>query len=133
MHGNTKGPSEKLLIPTFSGDCEGSTELGTSARSYLRQVAAWEKMTKLSVDQRALVLYQNLQGSVWVNAESLSVNDLASTSGVDYLKDWIRQHYLDVEVTQVGRSLSDLFRKLRRKPTQTFRDYTASSTGCWLW
>ncbi|CAE7769429.1 RE1 [Symbiodinium sp. CCMP2592] len=120
-----KGPSEKLLIPSFSGDCEGGNELGTSARSYLRQIAAWEKMTKLSAGQRALVLYQNLQGSAWVNAESLCVEDLASDSGVTYLKDWIRQHYLDVEVTQVGRSLSDLFRKLRRKPTQTFRDYTA--------
>ena len=123
--GGGKGPSEKLLIPSFSGDGDGAADLGTSARSYLRQVAAWEKMTKLSKDQRALVLYQNLQGSAWVNAESLSVNELAQEGGVDYLKDWIRQHYLDVEVTQVGRSLSDLFRKLRRKPSQTFRDYTA--------
>ncbi|OLP87512.1 Copia protein [Symbiodinium microadriaticum] len=123
--GGGKGPSEKLLIPSFSGDGDGAADLGTSARSYLRQVAAWEKMTKLSRDQRALVLYQNLQGSAWVNAESLSVNELAQEGGVDYLKDWIRQHYLDVEVTQVGRSLSDLFRKLRRKPSQTFRDYTA--------
>ncbi|CAE7551345.1 GIP, partial [Symbiodinium necroappetens] len=123
--GSAKGPSEKLLIPTFSGDAENGAELGTSARSYLRQVAAWEKMTKLSLSQRALVLYQNLQGSAWVNAESLNVNDLASDRGVDYLRDWIRQHYLDIEVTQVGRSLSDLFRKLRRKPSQTFRDYTA--------
>ena len=124
-YGNGKGPSEKLLIPTFSGDAENGSELGTSARSYLRQVAAWEKMTKLSLGQRALVLYQNLQSSAWVNAESLDVNALAQNDGVEYLKDWIRQHYLDVEVTQVGRSLSDLFRKLRRRPTQTFRDYTA--------
>ncbi|CAE7356680.1 GIP [Symbiodinium sp. CCMP2592] len=112
VQGGMKGPTEKLLIPTFSGDCEGGNELGTSARSYLRQIAAWEKMTKLSAGQKALVLYQNLQGSAWVNAESLCVEDLASDSGVTYLKDWIRQHYLDVEVTQVGRSLSDLFRKL---------------------
>ena len=28
-------------------------------------------------------------------------------------------------VTQIGRSLSDLFRKLKRKPAQTFRDYVA--------
>ncbi|CAE7948536.1 RE1 [Symbiodinium sp. KB8] len=113
-------PDGTILDYLYNG-----SELGTSARSYLRQVAAWEKMTKLSLGQRALVLYQNLQGSAWVNAESLDVNSLASNDGVDYFKDWIRQHYLDVEVTQVGRSLSDLFRKLRRKPTQTFRDYTA--------
>ncbi|CAE7468484.1 GIP, partial [Symbiodinium sp. CCMP2456] len=122
---STKGPSERLIIPTFSGDVEGTGDLGTSARSYLRQIAAWEKMTKLTPDQRALVLYQNLQGSAWVNSESLCVEDLARRDGVQVLKDWITQHYLDIEVTQVGRSLSDLFRKLRRKPSQTFRDYTS--------
>ncbi|CAE7504711.1 RE1 [Symbiodinium sp. CCMP2592] len=115
----------RLLIPSFSGDAEGSGDLGTSARSYLRQVAAWEKMTKLSPSQRALVLYQNLQGSAWVNSESLCVEDLAQDNGVQTLKDWITQHYLDVEVTQVGRSLSDLFRKLKRRPAQSFRDYTS--------
>ena len=123
--GGPKGPSEKMIIPTFSGDVEGTGDLGTSARSYLRQIAAWEKMTKLAPDQRALVLYQNLRGSAWVNSESLCVDDLAQGDGVQVLKDWITQHYLDVEVTQVGRSLSDLFRKLKRKPSQTFRDYTS--------
>ena len=123
--GGPKGPSEKLLIPTFSGDVEGTGDLGTSARSYLRQIAAWEKMTKLSPDQRALVLYQNLQGSAWVNSESLCVDDLAQKDGVQVLRSWITQHYLDVEVTQVGRSLSDLFRKLKRRSNQTFRDYTS--------
>ena len=122
-HGG-KGPSEKLLIPTFSGE-DGDRDLGTSARSYLRQVAAWERMTKLASNQQALVLYQHLQGAAWVNAESLDVDRLGDSDGVDYLKDWIRQHYLDVEVTSVGRSLSDLFRKLRRRPSQTFRDYAA--------
>ena len=119
-----KGPSEKLLISTFSGE-DADGDLGTSARSYLRQVAAWERMTKLTSNQQALVLYQHLQGAVWVNAESLDIDRLGDFDGVSYLKDWIRQHYLDVEVTSVGRSLSDLFRKLRRRLTQTFRDYAA--------
>ena len=120
----TKGPSEKLLTPTFNGEGDAA-ELGTSARSYLRQIAAWERMTKLSKGQQALVLYQNLQGLAWVNAESLNVESLSGEDGVTYFKEWIVQHYLDVEVTSVGRSLSDLFRKLRRKNNQTFRDYTA--------
>ena len=60
-----------------------------------------------------------------MNAESLDVGCLATSAGVEHLKDWVRQHYLDVEVTLVGRSLSDLFRKLKRKPQQTFRDYAA--------
>ena len=119
-----KGPSERLIIPSFTGEGDGS-ELGNSARSYLRQVAAWERMTKLAPDQRALVLYQHLQGSAWISAESLNVESLASDHGVQYLRSWIEQHYLDVEVTLVGRSLSDLFRKLRRKPSQSFRDYVA--------
>ena len=122
--GGGKGSSEKLIIPTFSGEGEDG-DLGMSARSYPRQIAAWEKMTKLAKDQRALVLYQNLQGSAWVNAESLSVELLGQPDGVQYLRDWIEQHYLDVEVTLVGRSLSDLFRKLKRKPSQSFRDYAA--------
>ncbi|CAE7822217.1 GIP [Symbiodinium sp. CCMP2456] len=123
--GGTKGPSERLIVPSFSGDTENGGDLGSSARSYLRQVSAWEKMTKLAPDQRALVLYQHLAGSAWVNSESLSVDELASPDGVNRLREWVRQHYLDVEVTQVGRSLSDLFRKLRRRPTQSFRDYAA--------
>ncbi len=122
--GGGKGPSEKLIIPTFNGEGEDG-DLGMSARSYLRQIAAWEKMTKLAKDQRALVLYQNLQGSAWVNAESLSVELLGQADGVQYLRDWIEQHYLDVEATLVGRSLSDLFRKLKRRPAQSFRDYAA--------
>ena len=123
--GTSRGPSEKLLIPTFSGEAGETGELGNTARSYLRQVTAWERMTKLSADQRALVLYQNLQGAAWVNAESLDVDLLARGDGVRYLKEWVTHSYLDVEVTQVGRSLSDLFRKLKRRTSQTFRDYAA--------
>ena len=122
--GGGKGPSEKLIIPTFSGEGEGG-ELGTSARSYLRQVDAWERMTKLAPCQRALVLYQHLEGAAWINAEALNMEALSADDGVAYLRQWVRQHYLDVEVTSVGRSLSDLFRKLKRRYNQSFRDYTA--------
>ena len=82
-------------------------------------------MTKLGASQRALVLYQHLQGAAWLNAEQLAVDKLSAPDGIRYFKEWITQHYLDVEVTQVGRSLSDLFRKLKRRPAQTFRDYVA--------
>ena len=119
-----RGPSEKLLIPSFSGEGEGG-ELGSSARSYLRQICAWQRMTKLAPNQQALVLYQNLSGAAWINSEALDVEDLATDNGVEVLREWVRQHYLDVEVTSIGRSLSDLFRKLKRRPNQTFRDYTA--------
>ncbi|CAE7216060.1 GIP, partial [Symbiodinium sp. CCMP2456] len=118
------GPSEKIMVPVFRGEGEGG-ELGSSARSYLRQVAAWERMTKLGASQRTLVLYQHLQGAAWINAEQLAVDRLSSPDGVEYFKAWVTQHYLDIEVTSIGRSLSDLFRKLKRRPAQTFRDYVA--------
>ena len=120
-----KGPSEKLNVPKFTGEIGGDADVGSSARSYLRQVAAWERMTKLEASQRALVLYQHLEGAAWVNAESLAMDKLSSPEGVEYFKDWVTQHYLDTEVTLIGRSLSDLFRKLKRRPSQTFRDYAA--------
>ncbi|OLP97775.1 Copia protein [Symbiodinium microadriaticum] len=122
--GGGKGPSEKLIIPSFNGEGE-SGELGTSARSYLRQIDAWERMTKLAPNQRALVLYQHLEGAAWINAEALNMEQLSASDGVAYLRNWVQQHYLDVEVTSVGRSLSDLFRKLKRRYNQSFRDYTA--------
>ncbi|CAE7329121.1 GIP, partial [Symbiodinium sp. CCMP2456] len=119
-----KGPSEKLLVPSFSGEPE-SGDLGASARSYLRQIAAWERMTTLRREQRALVLYQHLQGAAWINAESLEVDRLGGPDGIEYFRGWIEQHYLDIEVTLIGKSLSDLFRRLRRRPQQSFRDYAA--------
>ena len=35
----------------------------------------------------------------------------------------VKDRYLDVQVTQVGRSLSDFFRRLKRRPGQSIRDY----------
>ena len=128
--GGGKGPSEKLIIPSFNGEGENG-ELGTSARSYLRQIDAWERMTKLAPNQRALVLYQHLEGAAWINAEALNMEQLSASDGVAYLRNWVQQHYLDVEVTSVGRSLSDLFRKLKRRYNQSSATTRPSSTGCW--
>ena len=97
--------------------------MGASARSCLRQVMAWRKMTRLPVDKQALVLYQHLTQKAWVEAENLDVDRLGSTGGVEYFTQWIRDRYLDVQVTQVGRSLSEFFRQLRKKPGQAIRDY----------
>ena len=77
----------------------------------------------MAPEAQGLTLYQNLSGKAWVEAERLSVDRLAETAGVDYLIAWVKDRYLDVEITQVGRCLSDFFRKLRRKPGQSVRDY----------
>ncbi|CAE7216452.1 RE2 [Symbiodinium sp. CCMP2456] len=137
-----RGPSEKMLVPTFSGNTgDRSEDLGTTARSYLRQVSAWRRMTRLSEDQQGLTLYQHLTDKAWVDAERLDMDKLASRAGVDYLTDWIRDRYLDVQVTQIGRSLSGFFRGLHRKGNQTVRDYMAdfdralsrlTEVGCYL-
>ncbi|CAE7724502.1 GIP [Symbiodinium sp. CCMP2592] len=117
-----RGPSEKLIVPGFSGEGDGD-DLGSSARSYLRQVLAWQRMTKLAKEQQALVLYQHLSGPAWVEAERLEVDRLASPSGMEYFTQWVKDRYLDVQVTQVGRSLSEFFRRLKKKPSQSIRDY----------
>ena len=111
-----------MVVPTFGGTPNEGDELGATARSYLRQIAAWRKMTRLPVQQQALVLDQNLTNRAWVEAERLSVDKLASSEGIAYFEDWIKERYLDVQVTQIGRSLSEFFRKLRKKPGQSIRD-----------
>ena len=119
-----KGPSERLVVPSFTGDVDHEDgDLGTSARSYLRQVTAWRKMTRLAKDKQALVLYQHLSSKAWVEAENLDLDKLATDDGVEYFMQWVRDRYLDAQVTQVGRSLSEFFRRLRKKPGQAIRDY----------
>ena len=117
-----RGPSEKMIVPSFSGEGDGD-ELGSSARSYLRQVLAWQRMTKVTKDKQALVLYQHLSGAAWVEAERLEVDRLGASGGMDYFTQWVKDRYLDVQVTQVGRSLSEFFRRLKKKPSQSIRDY----------
>ena len=116
-------PSEKLTVPGFSG--EDTEDVGTSARSYLRQIEAWRRMTLLPEHQQGLVLYQHLSGKAWVAAEELSVDSLAKETGVEYLVRWITNRYLHLEVTRIGKAFSEFFRKLRRKPGQSIRDYNS--------
>ena len=115
--------SEKLSVPVFTA--EETEDLGGSARSYLRQVAAWRQMTLLPRSQQGLVLYQSLGGKAWIAAEELSVSRLGEENGIEYLISWIRARFLDLEVARIGRAFSDYFRKMRRRPGQTIRDYNA--------
>ncbi|CAE7866875.1 RE1 [Symbiodinium sp. KB8] len=119
----TPRPSEKLSVPVFTG--EDDEDVGTSARSYLRQVEAWRRLTYLPNNQQGLVLYRHLSGKAWVAAEELNVDALSRDDGVHYLMGWLRNRYLDLEVTRIGKALSEMFRKLRRKHGQSIRDYNA--------
>ena len=115
-----------MIVPSFSGSTgDQGDDIGTSARSYLRQVSAWRRMTRMSEEQQGLTLYQHLTDKAWIDAERLDVDRLATKDGVEYLIDWIKDRYLDVQVTQIGRSLSGFFRGLHRKANQSVRDYMA--------
>ena len=115
--------SEKLSVPTFTA--EDTDDLGGSARSYLRQIAAWRQMTLLPAGQQGLVLYQSLGGKAWIAAEELSVSRLGEDDGIEYFISWITARFLDLEVARIGRAFSDYFRKMRRRPNQTIREYNA--------
>ena len=115
--------SERLAVPVFTG--EDSDDIGNSARSYLRQIEAWRRMTFLPASQQGLVLYQNLAGKAWIAAEELSVPRLASDGGVGYFVAWINDRFLDLEVARIGKAFSDFFRRLKRRQGQTIREYNS--------
>ncbi|CAE7468389.1 RE2 [Symbiodinium natans] len=117
--GHTR-PTERLTAPSFSGDGE---DVGSSARSYLRQIEAWRRMTLVPLHQQGLVLYQGLSGGAWVAAEELNVDELGKATGVQYLVSWVTARYLDLEITRIGRAFSEFFRKLKRKHGQSIREY----------
>ena len=53
---NSRRSRERVVVPTFDGEINATyDDLGTSARSYVRQVNTWW-MTRLSPDQQALGL-----------------------------------------------------------------------------
>ena len=120
---STKGPrpTEKVTVPTFSA--EDSDDLGNSARSYLRQIEVWKRITRLPANQLGLILYQHLNGKAWIAAEELSVSRLSTPEGLGYFTSWVSARFLDLEVARIGRAFSDFFRRLRRKPSQTIREY----------
>ncbi|CAE7510826.1 GIP [Symbiodinium sp. CCMP2592] len=114
-------PTERMTVPTFSA--EDNDDLGNSARSYLRQIEVWKRITRVPVNQLGLVLYQHLSGKAWIAAEELSVSKLSTSEGLGYFTSWVSARFLDLEVARIGRAFSDFFRKLRRKPSQTIREY----------
>ena len=119
--GGRQRPTERVNVPTFSA--EDTDDLGNSARSYLRQVEVWKRITRLPVSQLGLVLYQHLTGKAWIAAEELSVARLSAAEGLTYFTSWVTARFLDLEVARIGRAFSDFFRKLRRRQGQTVREY----------
>ena len=103
-----------MTVPTFDGE-GGDAELGTSARSYLRRVAAWNRYTKLAECEKALALYTNLSGRAWLFAEELDVDSLGSRDGMAHYLEWVRVRFMEIEINKVGGIINDLFHKCRKR------------------
>ncbi|CAE7495614.1 unnamed protein product, partial [Symbiodinium pilosum] len=114
-----------MAVPSFNAESSGD-ELGASARSYLRQVDAWTKVTRLPEEQRALVLYQHLQGRAWIEAEELDVETLASTQGMTVFRRWVQERYQEIEVSKIAEALTQFFKRLKRQPGQTVREFNSA-------
>ncbi|OLP87351.1 hypothetical protein AK812_SmicGene31431 [Symbiodinium microadriaticum] len=119
------GLSERMTVPSFSANNNGD-ELGQSARSYLRQIEAWVRITRAPSSQQALLLYQNLQGRAWVEAEELDVKELCQDGGVERFKAWISERYLEIEVGKIAEALNGFFNRMKRGSTQSVREFNAS-------
>ncbi|CAE6970015.1 Kcnh2, partial [Symbiodinium sp. KB8] len=116
-------PSEKIPVPTFTGAAGEEGEVGSTARSYLRRVEAWERVTRMPAGQRGVALYTALKDKAWVEAEALDLNKLSGEQGAKYMKDFIKERYMDIEVTQVGRSMTQFFRVLKRNHDDSVRTF----------
>ncbi|CAE7643318.1 EIF4E2 [Symbiodinium sp. CCMP2456] len=116
------GISEKMSVPVFAAEDVGE-KLGSSARSYLRQIDAWSKLTRTPRDRQALLLYQSLQGRAWIEAEELQVTDLANEDGIEHFKAWVVERYQEVEIGKIGEALNGFFKRLRRGPQQSIREF----------
>ena len=111
---------------------EGRGDPFGGARSCLRQIAAWRRMTRMSKDQQGLTLYQHLTDRAWVDAERLDMNRLGSSEGVDYLIGWAQDTWTSrslrrgaVSPSFSGSSVANL---LSRSVT-TWRSLTGPTQG----
>eukprot|EP00913_Durusdinium_trenchii_P001330 g1228.t1 len=86
-------------------------------------VQVWLRCTKMPAEQRALALYTALTGKAWVYAKELDLDIMGSEHGVSYFLGWIQTRFMEVEVSKVSQMMSDLFRRCRRKPEQSVRDF----------
>lgn len=125
IHGQCKMIDEveevaKIQVPEYSGEdgCDGM-----KAKGYIRKIDDWQRVTRLPKPKQALVLYNNLSGRAWRDAEELELSALDSEVGAEIFMDWIKARYMDREITKVGRYMSDFFNVLKRGSNQDVRDF----------
>lgn len=114
--------TNEVPIPEFSGE-GNEQEVGKSARSYVRKVQVWLRCTRMPPAQRALAPYNSLTDRAWAYAEELDMDILASENGVSYYLEWIQTRFMEVEMTKISQMMNDLFRKCKRRPEQSVREF----------
>ena len=77
--------------------------------------------------QRGVALYSALKDRAWVEAEALDLDLLSDEAGSQYFKAWVKERFMDVEVTQVGRVMSQFFRVLKRGHDQSVRSFSVTA------
>lgn len=78
------GGSDKIVVPEFSAE---EDRHGTKARSCLRKIEAWRRVTHLKANKQALVLYNNLTGKAWRDGEDLDLTP--STTPTAWSAMWL--------------------------------------------
>ena len=121
--GRDQKPTEKISVPEFSGEGTNDHEVGKTARSYVRKVQVWLRCTRLPAEQRALALYSALTEKAWVYAEELDMDILSSPHGVEYFLEWIQTRFMEVEMSKISQMMNDLFRRCKKRPDQSVRDF----------
>ena len=119
-------PTERVKVPSFDGgttDESNPEAVGKSARSYIRRVQAWLRVTKLPPAHRALALYDALSDKAWVVAEELDLDVLSTSHGVPCFLEWVQTRFMDVEVNKISQLMTDLFRRCKRRPEQSVREF----------
>ena len=114
------GGQDKIQVPEYSGEDDRD---GLKAKGYIRKVEAWRRVTRLSRGKQALMLYNSLSGRAWRDAEELDLSLLDAENGVEIFLSWIKDKYMDREVTKVGRYMSDFYKVLRKSANQDIRDF----------
>ena len=59
----------------------------------------------------------------WVYAEELDMDSLSSENGVDYFLEWVQTRFMEVEMSKISQMMNDLFRKCKKRPDQSVRDF----------
>ena len=56
-------------------------------------------------------------------AEELDMDILGSPSGVDDFLEWIQTRFMEVEVSKISQMMNDLFRRCKKRPEQSVREF----------